>query len=418
MTKSTRGGFHLETDVDQNNLSRESEEFLEDLAEELSVPPSRYEQAERSYKSLGEWLHREASTVRQYDPKVYVQGSFRLGTTIRPSSDAEEYDIDSVCQFRKLSKSALAQSRLKAMLGAEIEAYRKAQSMTKPLREGRRCWVLDYADGAQFHMDVVPALPNDQSARILLESRGLDARWTSTAVAITDNEAQTYTYITDDWPRSNPKGYSEWFKSRMAAILDRRKRLLAEGVRASIEEIPDYKVRTPLQAAVMILKRHRDHSFQDRAEVRPISVIITTLAAHSYNGEETIGQALAAILIGMDKHIQWHDGRYWIPNPTDPLENFADKWTEHPERAAAFVEWLETARAEFAYAARSANRSDIAETIGRGVGGALADRAARRRRPTRSTLLKTASVAPASTDLAFPDRSRVPTKPQGFGGME
>lgn len=29
-------------------LTRESEEFLEDLAEELSVPPGRYEQAERS----------------------------------------------------------------------------------------------------------------------------------------------------------------------------------------------------------------------------------------------------------------------------------------------------------------------------------------------------------------------------------
>jgi hypothetical protein len=405
--------------VNQQSLTRESEEFLEDLAEELSVPPSRYEQAERSYKSLGDWLQREASTARQYDPKVYVQGSFRLGTTIRPSSDAEEYDIDSVCEFRKLSKAVLTQIQLKTLLGAEIQAYRKAQNMSKPLREGRRCWVLDYADGAQFHMDVVPALSNGQSARILLETRGLDARWTSTAIAITDNEGPTYAYITDDWPRSNPKGYSEWFKSRMAAILERRKRVLAEGIRASVEDIPDYKVRTPLQAAVMILKCHRDHSFQDRAEVRPISVIISTLAAHAYNGEETIGQALAAILIGMDKHIQWHNGRYWIPNPTDPLENFADKWAEHPERATAFFEWLEKARTEFAQAAHSTDRGVIAETVGRGVGGSLADRAARRRQlPIRPTLLKTTSVAPASAGLAFPDRSRVPTKPQGFGRTE
>lgn len=86
--------------MDQHSLTRESEEFLEDLAEELSVPPGRYEQAERSYNSLGEWLLRDASSVRQYGPKVYVQGSFRLGTTIRPSNDAEEYDIDSVCESR------------------------------------------------------------------------------------------------------------------------------------------------------------------------------------------------------------------------------------------------------------------------------------------------------------------------------
>lgn len=409
------GGIEL----DQQNLTRESEEFLEDLAEELSVPPSRYEQAERSYKSLGDWLLRDASSVRQYAPKVYVQGSFRLGTTIRPSNDAEEYDIDAVCEFQKLSKASLTQQHLKVLLGSEIEAYRKAQNMSKPLREGRRCWVLDYADGAQFHMDVVPALPNGQSARIVLETRGLDARWTSTAIAITDNEGATYSTVTDDWPRSNPKGYAEWFKNCMAAALERRKRLLAESTRASVENIPDYKVRTPLQAAVMILKRHRDHSFEGRKDERPISVIITTLAAHSYNGEETIGGALTVILAGMDQHIHRYNGRHWIPNPTDPLENFADKWAEHPQRAAAFVEWLQKARTEFAQAARSNDRALITETVARGVGSPLAERAARRRQPpARPSLLKTASVAPTSAGLSFPDKSRVPTKPQGFGGAE
>ena len=405
--------------MDQHSLTPESEEFLEDLAEELSVPAGRYEAAERSYNSLGAWLLRDASTVRQYSPKVYVQGSFRLGTTIRPSSDVEEYDIDSVCEFQKLSKSSLTQYHLKALLGAEIEAYRIAQSMSKPLREGRRCWVLNYADGAQFHMDVVPALPNGQSARILLERRGFDTRWTSTAIVITDNESPTYNLVTDDWPRSNPKGYSEWFKSRMLAALERRKRILAESMRASVEAIPDYRVRTPLQAAVMILKRHRDHTFESRKDERPISVIITTLAAHSYTGQETIGQALATILTGMDKHIYRHNGRHWIANPTDPLENFADKWAAHPERAAAFSEWLEKARREFYAAARSSDRSLITETVGRGVGGSLADRAARRRQaPARPALLRPVSVAPTSAGLSFPDRSRVPTKPQGFGGAE
>jgi hypothetical protein len=401
------------------NQSKESEEFLEDLAEELGVAPGRYEQAERSYKSLGDWLHRDASGVRQYDPSVYVQGSFRLGTTIRPSTENEEYDVDSVCEFRKLSKHQVTQLQLKTLLGKEIEAYRKAQSMTKPLREGRRCWVLDYADGAQFHMDVVPALPNGQNARTLLEARGLDARWTLTAIAITDIQASTYRAITDDWPRSNPKGYSEWFKSRMAADLERRKRLLAESVRGKVEDIPDYKVRTPLQAAVMILKRHRDHSFQARPEVRPISVIITTLAAHAYNGEDTIGRALASILRGADKHISQLAGRYWIPNPTDPLENFADKWAEYPERATAFFEWLGKARTDFDQAARSTDRRIITETVGRGVGTSLASRAEKRRPPpVRSPLLKPATAAPASVGLSFPDASRVPTKPQGFGGVE
>lgn len=147
--------------------------------------------AERSYKSLGDWLHPKASTVRQYGPKVYVQGSFRLSMTIRPLNEAEEYDVDSVYELQKLGKISLTQKQLKTLLGVEIEAYRRAQNMSKPLREGRRCWVLDYADGAQFHMDIVPALANGQAARVLLEARGLDARWTTTAIAITDKEGQT-----------------------------------------------------------------------------------------------------------------------------------------------------------------------------------------------------------------------------------
>lgn len=399
------------------DLSKESEDFLEDLAEELAVPSSRYEDAERSYKSLGDWLHRDASTLRGFNPQVYVQGSFRLGTTIRPASDEEEYDIDSVCEFLALDKGRLTQQRLKELLGFEIEAYRKAKGMVKPLREGRRCWVLDYADGAQFHMDVVPALPNGADVRVLLENSGIDARWTATAIAITDNKRWDYEVLTRDWPRSNPKGYAEWFRSRMAAVLAERKRRLVEGFRASVEDVPDYKVRTPLQASVMILKRHRDHCFSDRPEVRPISVIITTLAAHSYEGEGTIGRALAAILGGMDKFILRREDRYWIPNPTDPLENFADKWAEHPERADAFFEWLHRAREEFAYAARSTDRGVISETLGRGVGSSLAERARRRRQPPpRPTLLRTASVAPAATGLTFPDSRRVPTKPEGFGG--
>ena len=396
-------------------LTREAEEYLQDLADELAVPESRYEAAERSYKSLGEWLHREASSVCRFDPQVYVQGSFRLGTTIKPLNEAEDYDVDSVCELRNLTKADLTQQQLKDMLGVEVEAYRRAQSMLNPMREGRRCWILDYADGAQFHMDIVPSLPNALGQRLLLEARGFDARWASTAIVITDNKHPYYQVPSDEWPRSNPKGYADWFKSRMAGIFEKRRRQIAEGVRASVEDIPDYRVRTPLQTAVMILKRHRDHTFEGRPEVRPISVVLTTLAAHAYNGEETIGPALVSILARMDQYVV-HDGRkYVIPNPTDPLENFADKWAEHPERADAFFEWLERARAEFGAAAVLVERQSIADTVAKGVGRGPAERARARRR-TGASLLRTASAAPAasSTAFAFPNERRASTKPQGF----
>jgi hypothetical protein len=116
--------------------------------------------------------------------------------------------------------------------------------------------------------------------------------------------------------------------------------------------------------------------FANRADERPISIILTTLAAHSYNGEENISGALFAILTDMDKHIlRAPDGSHLIPNPTDPAENFADKWAKHPERAAAFVEWLAQARTDFARAAALSNREMIVESLAKGVGEGLANRA-------------------------------------------
>ena len=93
-------------------VQKHTEELLEDLAASLQVPPSRYEAAERAYKSVGEWLHRAASRVRLANPNIYVQGSFRLGTAIRSMSDMEDYDVDLVCEL-SLSKTQLTQARLK-----------------------------------------------------------------------------------------------------------------------------------------------------------------------------------------------------------------------------------------------------------------------------------------------------------------
>ena len=361
-------------------LTNQGEEFFEDLAAELAVPENRYEQARASYRSLGEWFHRDESAVRRFDPQIYAQGSFRLGTAIKPSSEDEEYDVDSICLCHGLTKSTVTQYDLKRLLGAEIEAYRKSKNMVKPLKEGRKCWVLSYADGAQFHMDIVPAVPNAQGLRRRLEEARLSTEWADTAVGITDNETAGYYVITDDWPRSNPKGYSNWFKRRTTVLLERRQRRSAGQVQAEVENLPTFKLKMPLQSAVMILKRHRNLMFAERPADGPISVIITTLAAHAYNGEAGIGEALVAILARMDRYIEDREGVPWIANPTDPFENFADKWVNHPERRAAFYEWLRAAREAFIEVARLTDRQAMTDTASGGVGRVLAERARDRRR--------------------------------------
>jgi hypothetical protein len=124
--------------IQSRATTAEAEDYLEALADELEIPEHRYEQAETSYKSLGRWLNRENSSIRAFGPEVYSQGSFALGTVIAPISDAEEYDIDAVCEFKKLSKRDITQKEMKRRLGVEVELYPRAGLCSRrPVCRGR-----------------------------------------------------------------------------------------------------------------------------------------------------------------------------------------------------------------------------------------------------------------------------------------
>jgi Adenylyl/Guanylyl and SMODS C-terminal sensor domain len=348
--------------------------YLEKLAEELDVPPGRYDEAKRRYKSVGEWLGRDESTLKDYSPDVYVQGSFRLGTPIRPINDAEHYDIDLVCEL-DIATATVTQQQLKAMLGLEMQAYAKAHGM-KEASESRRCWTLDYAEGAQFHLDALPAVPDAGKKRLRLETRGLSTTWVETAIAITDIDHPQYETTCTEWPHSNPKGFTKWFRSRMTEVFERQRSAMALEAKANVEDIPSYRVKTPLQQAVQILKRHRDIRFAGDPDNKPISVILTTLAGLSYGGEASVGYALQAILAAMPTHIETRGGVIWIPNPTDPEENFADRWQQHPERKTKFFEWLEAARSDFSRIGALGNRETLVEEASKVMGGRVARGAA------------------------------------------
>ena len=393
--------------------TRPIDHLLEDLVEELQVPPNRYEQAERSYKSLGEWLHRPDSTVCDGDPDVYVQGSFRLGTAIKPASDEEDYDIDMVCCL-DYEKFALTQAELKRCVGVEIKAYAKRYNMSAP-EDGRRCWTLVYADGAQFHMDILPSLPDAEKRHYLMEAGPALARLGATALAITDKKHPHFRQPAGEWPRSNPKGYALWFRDRMGRVFTKRARNEAVRMRASIEDVPTYRVRTPLQGVIQLLKRHRDLMFSDRADEKPISILITTLAAHAYDQEEELSDALFSTLHSMDRYITVRRGVDWVQNPADPEENFADKWVEHPERRDAFYQWLDQARADFAAASRALTADDVGNVLSERLGSALVNRALGRRDPARRSHLPSRLVKAANLILtpAYMRKPRWPHAPEG-----
>lgn len=391
--------------------------FLRHIADSLDIPESHYKLAEERYQAIGRWLGRDESIIAGVASEIYSQGSFRLGTVVKPITDAEEYDIDLVCEL-SLTKDQISQKQLKDRVGHEIKSYVRANSMKSPAEESRRCWRLNYADEAQFHMDILPAIPDGDSFMILLESKRLSNDWADSAIAITDNTLPNYDHLDNDWPRSNPKGYSAWFKTRMEKQFDAQRMYLAESIKARVEDVPEYRVRTPLQRAVQILKRHRDIMFVDDQEVKPISIIITTLAAHAYNNESDLLEALANIVDNVPHYIQRRENMAWVPNPVDPLENFTDKWQEYPRREENFVKWLQQVRSDLEEALRAEGVKAVAESLKSRFGERAINEALKHfpkvDEPKIVTLTPSSLRAPGRFDVPHRQPPRWPVSEQGW----
>jgi len=394
--------------------THKAERLLEALAASLEIPPSKYEAAERSYKSVGKWLDRDDSVFAHRNVSVYPQGSFRLGTVIPPHDNDGQYDLDVVCEIN-MDKLELTQKQLKEKLGGEVKAYAKAHGMTEPT-EARRCWTLNYADGAQFHMDILPALPDGLRQKILAEAAGLQPKSLNKALAITCWYDENFNRKTNDWPGSNPKGYADWFRERMKVVFNaRRESMRLYEARASVEEIPEYRVTTPMQSAIKILKRHRDMRFTGDQDLRPISIILTTLGALAYNQETTISGALFGILERMESHIEVRNGVYWIENPADPRENFADKWEETPTKKDAFYDWLQTAKEDFLLAASANADDDFINVLAPRMGRSLVEAAVLRTHPTPGRFSVASATKISKRVLGFRDAPH--RKPMTFPSM-
>lgn len=150
---------------------------------------------------------------------------------------------------------------------------------------------------------------------------------------------------------------------------------MAKAAEVDVEEIPQERVPTPLRRAVQILKRHRDIYYQGNPKDKPISIIITTLAANAYRGESDVFEALMAITAKMCDGIKTHNNEYSVPNPINPKENFADRWREEPQRAKRFFEWLQRVESDFAAAGELSGLPNIIGSLAPALGERVLERA-------------------------------------------
>ena len=345
-----------------------NEEALQIAAKKLDISPSKYKLAMERFSSMKDYLLNNISTKKNSICEVYLQGSFNLGTEIRPYQNSKDshYHIHIVCCLN-YEKNKITPKAVKHEVGNILKKHKTYSKLLAD--EGKRCWTLIYAeqDDIGFHMDILPSIQE----------------WThsSNAIAVTNRCSKSGIY---EWSSSNPKDFAIWFYNKNKTMFNqlekKQKRSLfetyrQEGLFASQNDIPNIHVKTPLQRAIQLLKRHRDICFSNNNEkCKPISMVITVLAAQIYRNELTIYETIKNFIVTLSIHsdqlssdfqfdeakakssysliTRTADGKWYIPNPTNPGENFADKWNETEDgvshaRAKAFFKWVEWVKNDF-----------------------------------------------------------------------
>lgn len=341
------------------------------LIEGLDISPTMYKNATEKYKAVGTYLQE-----RGLKCDIFPQGSFSLGTVVRPYRESTEmdYDLDFICcldEDKNATSAGYVKNIVKEKL-CESEIYKnRLQS-----KEWDKCWTLQYAEinGIGFNMDVVPAVMESDDVIQMLKCKNLCDENAELAVAITDKKGEKYQWIT-----SNPRAYKLWFekinKPFMEYNREIRKRSLLEKSRTvynSIEEIPQGIERSSLQRVIQILKYHRDVYYCQikKEKLKPTSAIITTICteiAQNMNPAMTVFELLQAIANDFEIYsknqtlteeqftnqylqknvIRKRNNRWYIMNPVNPLDNLADSWNNDPQKAVLFFQWVKAMKKDY-----------------------------------------------------------------------
>lgn len=346
---------------------------FEVLARGLDISPTMHQYTVQRYGAISEYINSHG-----IDANFYPQGSFRTGTVVRPIKDGIEtdFDIDVVCEL-SIPKDSTTPQAVKQSVGSVL---RESEVYGKKLQpEEDRCWTLKYdaelIAGIGLKLDVVPCVKETQKQILVLQSKNVPIELTEQAIAITEKGPTTYF-----WQSSNPGGYGDWFdqinrRFLMDNLQDRKAQFLSENrelfaATATIEDVPDYYIKSSLQRVIQLIKRHRDIYYgrlKNGKNLRPISAIITTMAA-KIAADATVCQIdelLTYVVAGMANYasllnnrppklrfygdcadiIQRKEHKWVIANPVNPEDNYADSWTN--ETAEEFFRWVSALNNDF-----------------------------------------------------------------------
>ncbi|HTN37291.1 MAG TPA: nucleotidyltransferase [Arachidicoccus sp.] len=299
-----------------DNYLLQREELLARIAQELQLDKTRLDRMESAYNSIAELLKKDEDFFEGMIIEVYAQGSKRIETTVRPINE-EDFDLDVILHIYDPYYNHTPDQIYNAL----VKALEKNSYYKSIMEKKKRCVRVNYK--SDFHMDILPAcMPNSfEKEMIKIPEKALK-----------------------NWSSGNPKGFSGWFLGIANAVKEPMLRKYSSVLlKAQIETEPlpeELYLKTPLQRAVQLLKRYRDIYFQNK-EYRLSSVVLTTITAQFYRGENSIFEAIDNILSGIkSKYTETvnNGNKFKILNPVNHEEDFTDSWTnKHYEHFYSFI---------------------------------------------------------------------------------
>ena len=275
-------------------MAKNNQEFAEFLKDEVNLNQGRLDRLETAVSAVNAYL-RDNLTGYQ---KMERQGSYALGTLIKPVDGNDEYDADI-----QIVINPNPQWEAKDYVVAVNRTLAGNQTYVEKLRLKTRCVTADYA--GDFHLDVVP--------RVTI-----------------DGKHHVCNRLENKFEETDGSGYRDWFneKSRIT--------------------------RGNLKRVVRLLKHLRDHKNSFTAK----SILLTTLAGNAIRASDqgteavsTVADTLETVLSRMNDYLQQHPNMPEIKNPVLATENFNRHWDQRRyanfrSRVQAYAGTAKRAKAE------------------------------------------------------------------------
>ena len=252
-------------------MAKNNQEFTEFLRDEVNLNPGRLDRLETAVGAVNDYLKKNLTGYQ----KMERQGSYALGTLIKPVDDNDEYDADI-----QIVMNPSSQWEAKDYVLTINRALAGNKTYADKLRLKTRCVTVDYA--GNFHLDMVP--------RVTIKGK-----------------QSVCNRIDNKFEETDGDGYRNFFNEK--------NRITGRN----------------LKRVVRLLKHLRDHKNSFTAK----SILLTTLAGNTIRASDegteavsTVADTLETVLSRMNDYLQRHPNMPEIRNPVLATENFNRHWDQ------------------------------------------------------------------------------------------